>query len=145
MTDRDNHEVRGAEEVRGESLARGNPLDRGKNRSAREESARKQFLARGVNGAASGLFGDDLKKEDFHMPNIINLAGKEVGDPIVVFPDTIAGGSFVPGTLIRIVDDWLIQISVGTVAIQDGAWRPVAPFVAGDQVFVPIRKIDAIV
>ncbi|SFQ98615.1 hypothetical protein [Desulfoscipio geothermicus] len=77
--------------------------------------------------------------------NILTMAGKEVGSPIVVFPDNIAGGSFIPGTLVRFIDDVLIQVSVGTVTIQDGAWKPVNPFVAGDQVFVPISSIKTFV
>ncbi|MEW5954491.1 MAG: hypothetical protein AB1815_12360 [Bacillota bacterium] len=75
-----------------------------------------------------------------HLP----FAGKRIGSPIVVFPNNIAGGSYVVGTLIGIFDG-IIQISVGTVVIQDGAWKPVRPFVAGDQVFVPIKSIDAFV
>lgn len=71
--------------------------------------------------------------------------GKRIGSPIVVFPNNIAGGSYVPGTLVRIIDFVLIQVSVGTVVIQDGAWKPVRPFVSGDQVFIPIRSIDAFV
>ncbi len=77
--------------------------------------------------------------------NILQLAGKHVGSPIVVFPDNIAGGSFIPGTLVKFIDDMLVQISVGIVVIQDGAWKPVCPFVAGDQIFVPIRAITAFV
>ncbi|MFA7467191.1 MAG: hypothetical protein WCY82_02865 [Desulfotomaculaceae bacterium] len=77
--------------------------------------------------------------------NIITLASKKVGSSIVVFPNTIAGGSYVPGTIVRIIGDLLIQVAVGTVTIQDGAWKPVRPFVAGDQVFIPIRSIDAFV
>lgn len=72
------------------------------------------------------------------------FAGKKIGSPIVVFPNNIANGSYVPGTLIRIFDG-IIQVSVGTVVIQDGAWKPVRPFVAGDQVFIPIRSIDTFV
>ncbi|WP_027364780.1 hypothetical protein [Desulfotruncus alcoholivorax] len=73
------------------------------------------------------------------------LKCKEVGKPIVVFPNSIAGGSYVPGTLVKVFDGVLIQVSVGTVTIQDGAWKPVNPFVAGDQVFIPIRSIKAFV
>lgn len=71
--------------------------------------------------------------------------GKRIGSPIVVFPNNIAGGSYVPGTLVKIIDFVLIQVCVGTVVIQDGAWKPVRPFVEGDQVFIPIRSIDAFV
>lgn len=74
-----------------------------------------------------------------------DLLGKKIGSPIVVFPNNIAGGSYVPGTLIRVIDFALIQVGVGTVVIQDGAWKPVAPFVEGDQVFIPIRSIDTFV
>jgi len=77
--------------------------------------------------------------------NVLQLADKHVGSPIVIFPDNIAGGSFIPGTLVKFIGDMLVQISVGTVVIQDGAWKPVNPFVAGDQVFVPISSITAFV
>lgn len=80
-----------------------------------------------------------------HKCNILTLAGKTVGSHVVVFPDNIAGGSYVPGTIVRFIDDLLVEIVVGTVVIQDGAWKPVKPFVAGDQVFVPLRSIDAFV
>ena len=73
------------------------------------------------------------------------LLGKKIGSHIVVFPNNIAGGSYVPGTLVKVIDFELIQVAVGTVVIQDGAWKPVSPFVEGDQVFIPIRSIDAIV
>ena len=147
MADRSTHEVRGTEEVRGESVERGKPLNCiTPTRSFNEALTRSHFLARADEVDHNDtLIKKNVEKESFYMPNIIKLAGKQVGDPIVVFPDTIAGGSFIPGTLIRIVDNFLIQISVGTVVIQDGAWKPISPFVAGDQVFVPIKKIDAFV
>lgn len=145
MTDRSSSEIRGAEDVRGEPLERGAPLDRGISSSSGENLMRRKFLARSTCCDDSEPLIDDIEEEDYYMPNIIALAGKELGSPIVVFPDTIAGGSYIPGTLVRIVDNWLIQISVGTVCIQDGPWKPVSPFVAGDQAFVPIRSIDAFV
>ncbi|SFG88859.1 hypothetical protein SAMN05660649_03028 [Desulfotomaculum arcticum] len=140
------HLTRGVDETRSEQISRGELAQRGGTveRGAKIHFARPS-LTRG--------YSDDSfngKKEAGHMEkypfiNILILAGKRVGSPVVVFPDTIAGGSFIPGTIIRFIGDAIVQISVGTVVIQDGAWKPIEPFVAGDQVFVPINAIDTFV
>lgn len=78
------------------------------------------------------------------MSGLLNFAGKNIGSQLVVFPDNIAGGSYVPGTLANISPDF-ITVAVGSVRLNDGPWTPVAPFVAGDVVFIPIRAIDALV
>ncbi|WP_027364781.1 hypothetical protein [Desulfotruncus alcoholivorax] len=133
-------EARNSQIPRGESALRGETVDRGS----------KKYFAR---PSLTRGYSDDYfegKKEANHMDkypsiNILTLAGKSVGSPVVVFPDNIAGGSFIPGTIIRFIGDAIVQISVGTVVIQDGAWKPIEPFVAGDQVFVPIKAIDTFV
>jgi len=128
---------RGVEHERGRRDERGNLLVRGVI-VERGDKAVRPVLTRGVDDF-------DISKEVIYMANILTMAGKEDGSPIVVFPDNIAGGSFIPGTIIRFIEDTLVQISVGTVVIQDGAWKPVEPFVAGDQVFVPIGAINTFV
>jgi hypothetical protein len=133
------HFTRGLDNDRGKKVVRGDLTPRGKaiERGEKIHSSR-QSLMRGIS--------DNNNQEGARrMSNIITMAGKEVGSPVVVFPDNIAGGSFIPGTIVRIIEDTLLQISVGTVTIQDGEWKPVNPFVAGDQVFIPIEAIDSFV
>lgn len=125
-------DVRGAEDVRGDVISRGELEDR---MDLTRSSVK--MLTRSV---------DSLKEDaNMHADCLTKTGKKLIGAPIVVFPNNIAGGSYVPGTIVRLIDGELIQVSVGKVVIQDGAWKPVAPFVAGDQVFIPLRSIDAFV
>ncbi|MFA7467190.1 MAG: hypothetical protein WCY82_02860 [Desulfotomaculaceae bacterium] len=136
--------TRGVEDARGgDDLARNEQDYRG------ESVSRSIFIDQGDNDASvvSQMRNTDNYREATVMhADMLNATGKKlIGSPIVVFPNNIADGSYVPGTLIRIIDGVLIQVTVGTVVIQDGPWKPVRPFVAGDQVFIPISSIDAFV
>ncbi len=131
------HIARGMELERGWRKERGYPPERGEI-VERGDKALRPELTREISDS-------NTAEEVIQMANILAMAGKHVGSPIVVFPDNIAGGSFIPGIVIRFIENILVQISVGTVVIQDGAWKPVEPFVAGDQVFVPINAIDTFV
>lgn len=139
------HLTRGVDETRSAEISRGEPAQRGEtvDRGLKQDYARPSLTRGYIDDYLEG------KKEANHMDkcpfNILTLAGKCVGSHVVVFPDNIAGGSFIPGTIIRFIGDAIVQISVGTVVIQDGAWKPIQPFVAGDQVFVPIKAIDTFV
>jgi hypothetical protein len=125
-------------EIRGEEPSRGNPDPRGYETDRGEAAVELMTLTR---SHEKNVKEEYLNVESQHVKSFF---GKKIGSPIVVFPNNIANGSYVPGTLVKVFDG-ILQISVGVVVIQDGAWKPVRPFVAGDQVFVPIRSIDTFV